>query len=718
MHNRDGRFPKRGPGGPSSWEYEHQSADHAYGDGYYDHHLADYSPRGRGGGRGRPRRGRSGGRDVQHHPESGYMSPPPNQLRSHMPYQARAQPQPQPLAPPNILYATFAAKAQGTMPSLILRSGAASGSSTIAKPCFKYHLMDLLNHQPRKLPQILSKHHQTPDQSFKTQYIDIILQGCTDSRCPWQHDLGNMYIMPQCRAPSGDHLSSTDCPRQPTCVFLHVEDCMPGSTPVHTPSAIMPEFTNIAQYTEWKSTLAGQCTHQPQSAAPWQSAMQHNINAAPSDFVAARVVHLSTPQMPPLATQHEVEPTTAMTTPNAASVMLAELVCKFDLALFEQLGSGSNPDAPISKLTALHPILKVLAKPEFNCTLATAYMTGVLTPPTLTYLSSITTHASNTEMHKLINIFSRGAHTFANVPPMDIDSPILISIINTLKLTGFDPTDNGCKIFIHMYLRVRCVKKYHPTTNVNLLNDYNFEAFYRIRTSHDSPDLQHTTMLDTCQIQALAYLLHCFHTDVVSTNNTHTSHFEAQVATYLKDATNIFGLLDRCLLASISPDYNESPIKMDGRLGKATRGNTVLNRAHGLYTNYTGMKSRSCIQISDTSATVMEPGWLGFCYPPAIPVIDKYGFCSYVLFSVYVLGTKPNEKHSSSSHFCVDRINNRLHYTIDNIRFTDNSTNFTNKQFASDEGKLKSEYQNQITLRWMHKIHKQNAKILQLLHSQ
>ena len=157
---------------------------------------------------------------------------------------------------------------------------------------------------------------------------------------------------------------------------------------------------------------------------------------------------------------------------------------------------------------------------------------------------------------------------------------------------------------------------------------------------------------------------------------------------------------------------------MDGRLGKATRGNTVINIAHGLHTNYTGMKSISCIQISDTSATVMEPGWLGLCYPPAIPVIDKYGFCAYVLFSVHVLGTKPNEKHSSSSHFCVDRINNRLHYTIDNIRFTDNSTNFTNKQFASDEGKLKSEYQNQITLRWMHKIHKQNAKRLQLLHSQ
>ena len=333
-------------------------------------------------------------------------------------------------------------------------------------------------------------------------------------------------------------------------------------------------------------------------------------------------------------------------------------------------------------------------------------------------------HTSNAELQILMDIFSRGARTFADVPPLGMDSPILVRIINTLMLTGFDPNDNGCKVFTHLYLRIICVKKYHPDTHIALLNNYDFKAFYRIRMVHDTSNPHRTSILDIDQIHALEYILHCFHTDVRPTTNTNASHFEAQVATYVKDATNIFNILDGCLLAWKSPDYHESPIRLDGRVGKHTLGNTVINRLHGLYNNYNAMKSRSYIQASDTSATCMEPGWIGFCYPPAVPITDKYGVCSYILYMVHVLGTKPNEGHSSSSHFCVDRINNCLHYTVDNVRFTDNATNVGNKQqsnahYTTDFERFKNytDQQMQITKRLLHKIVNQNAKLLRQMHN-
>ncbi len=192
----------------------------------------------------------------------------------------------------------------------------------------------------------------------------------------------------------------------------------------------------------------------------------------------------------------------------------------------------------------------------------------------------------------------------------------------------------------------------------------------------------------------------------------------------MKDATNILNKLDGCILAWKSTDYHESQIRLDGRVGKHTLGKTVINRLHGLYNHYNAMKSISYIQASDTSATFMEPGWIGFFFPPAVPITDKYGVCSYILYMVHVLGTKPNEGHSSSSHFCVDRINNHLHYTVDNVRFTDNATNFGNKQqsnahYTTDFERFKNytDQQMQITKRLLHKIVNQNAKLLRQMHN-
>jgi len=64
----------------------------------------------------------------------------------------------------------------------------------------------------------------------------------------------------------------------------------------------------------------------------------------------------------------------------------------------------------------------------------------------------------------------------------------------------------------------------------------------------------------------------------------------------------------------------------------------------------------------------VEPGWTG-CFGPGQCVNNrnKYALFSNVICLNHVLDTKPNHTHSSASQFSVDRIDNALHYSIDNI---------------------------------------------------
>ena len=91
------------------------------------------------------------------------------------------------------------------------------------------------------------------------------------------------------------------------------------------------------------------------------------------------------------------------------------------------------------------------------------------------------------------------------------------------------------------------------------------------------------------------------------------------------------------------------------------------------------MLNRANTDEASESDISVDPAWLGFHYPSHVSLMDKYSFTSYGIWMSSALGSKPNHTHSSSSNFHVERYNNSLHYTIDNIRWTDSGTNFKNK---------------------------------------
>jgi hypothetical protein len=128
----------------------------------------------------------------------------------------------------------------------------------------------------------------------------------------------------------------------------------------------------------------------------------------------------------------------------------------------------------------------------------------------------------------------------------------------------------------------------------------------------------------------------------------------------------------------MSGDYKCSPLKFDGR--RKNTELTVINRSHPIYTNYSGMLTRANTDDVSESDIYIDPAWVGFHHPSHVTLMDKYGFCSYAMWMCAALGTKPNHTHSSSSNFHVDRYNNCLHYTIDNVRWTDSGTNYKNKE--------------------------------------
>jgi hypothetical protein len=137
------------------------------------------------------------------------------------------------------------------------------------------------------------------------------------------------------------------------------------------------------------------------------------------------------------------------------------------------------------------------------------------------------------------------------------------------------------------------------------------------------------------------------------------------------------GMVNTCMLFYHSPDYLptiSSPVK------PAVRGSHVfLQPMHPLYANWTAMLQRTSNMHLSHHDVQVEPCWIGCYWPEHCLSKDKFGFFSYVIWADYILGTKPNHTHSSSSLFCVDRINNALHYSIDNIRWASNATNYWNR---------------------------------------
>jgi len=163
-------------------------------------------------------------------------------------------------------------------------------------------------------------------------------------------------------------------------------------------------------------------------------------------------------------------------------------------------------------------------------------------------------------------------------------------------------------------------------------------------------------------------MMHCarglkfmFHT----LSSMHKELFVDSFAAYVKHAP-FMRMVNDCMLTYRSPDYHLT-VSMPVR--PALRGSHIIMQAsHPSYTNFTAMHHRTSNPQWSYHNVQVEPGWTGCFWPGVCVNMDKYVFYSYVIWLDHVLCTKPNHTHSSASQFCSDRINNALHYSIDNIR--------------------------------------------------
>jgi hypothetical protein len=153
-----------------------------------------------------------------------------------------------------------------------------------------------------------------------------------------------------------------------------------------------------------------------------------------------------------------------------------------------------------------------------------------------------------------------------------------------------------------------------------------------------------------------------------------TELFLDSFAAYFKHAP-FMRLVNECMLTYSSPDY-----KLPTSVRPALRGShIILQSSHSLYTNWAAMVQRTSAPHMSRHDVQIEPGWTGCFWPGHCNSKDKCAFFSYVIWLDHILGTKPNHTRSSASQFCVDRVNNALHYSIDDIRWASDATNFWNK---------------------------------------
>ena len=129
------------------------------------------------------------------------------------------------------------------------------------------------------------------------------------------------------------------------------------------------------------------------------------------------------------------------------------------------------------------------------------------------------------------------------------------------------------------------------------------------------------------------------------------------------------------------PYISEPILHLDGR--RLNSKIAVVHREHPLFSNFAALLNR-IHTLGSHKAVCVDPAFIGTQFPAAsCPAMDKCAFAAFVLDLDDILGSKPNVSHSSSSYNCLDRYNNFLHYTIDNMRWADSATNFQNKPKSS-----------------------------------
>ena len=298
---------------------------------------------------------------------------------------------------------------------------------------------------------------------------------------------------------------------------------------------------------------------------------------------------------------------------------------------------------------------------------------------TMTTISAVIYTAIEYQLSYMVACFSR-AHAFTRVPILGTTSIPVQHVINAMiKASPFSYEDacrdKGFCIYVQLYIRLHCTPGsispflfYQTSTGVQ-----GGGIYYLPRTSTKSFA---PSYLDREQVIALALALHHYNQDNPSLQNMRLELFVDSFAAYFKNAP-FMRMVNDCMLTYRSPDYDPT-VSMPVR--PALRGKYVIIQAsHPLYTNFTAMLQRTSNPLGSHHNVQVEPCWTGCFWPGLCINKDKYAFFSFTIWLDHVLGTKPNHTHSSSSQFCVDRINNALHYSIDNTRWASNVTNFWNK---------------------------------------
>jgi hypothetical protein len=306
---------------------------------------------------------------------------------------------------------------------------------------------------------------------------------------------------------------------------------------------------------------------------------------------------------------------------------------------------------------------------------------GATRPPfSLLHMYAVVYTSDEYQLSILVSCFSR-AFTFQRVPILSTTYHAVQHIVRLLIAASPFSYENVCQntgfcVYVQLYIRLHCTPgNILPELFYQLDPDTHKAGIYYLPRTTSTQHVHTHHGLDHEQVTALAFALHHYNTDIPSLHNMKQHLFLDSFSAYFKHAP-FMRMTNECLLTYRSPDYLP---EFAFPLRQARRGpHIIVQTLHPLYTNWAAMLQRTSTPHTTHHNVQVEPCWTGCFWPGHCVSKDKLAFFSYVIWVDYILGTKPNHSHSSSSLFCVDRINNALHYSIDNIRWASNATNFWN----------------------------------------
>ena len=614
---------------------------------------------GRNGGRGGGRHGRGGARGDGRK-GSTPSTPSASTPTSVMERGGGSEPR---TAPLEAWFAIHNAQRALIAQPLILRT---TGLPSDHAACYAHMMSEKIHAQPACVHGLLSrfKDHPMIDDAYTATFTALLRAGCphrTPQKCTFVHVLGDIYDMPVCK-------HGMACPtKHSTCVLIHESPTVVTAVVDSTPSASMQAMAQA---------MAEQFSvHLSQALVPVLAAIKAQPLATtavpqPQPHQAQPTVLL---QPQPLTTTVVHQPVRGVTFAPTLHTMPEHTSTE------EIITPGMMEQARLDSLQ-MHDTALGLMDYDYDDNRNLDYDEEGDPHFSMMTISAVLYTALDYQLSHMVACFSR-AHAFTRVPILDTTSTpvqhIIHAMIDASPFSYEDACqDKGFCTYVQLYIRLHCAPG-----NISPLLSYqtstraqNRGIYYLPRTSTESVFPSHD--LDREQVIALALALHHYNQDNPSLQNMRLELFVDSFAAYFKNAP-FMRMVNVCMLTYRSSDYDPT-VSMPVR--PALRGNhIIIQPLHPLYNNFSAMLQRTSNPQGSHHNVQVEPCWTGCFWPGFCITKDRYAFFSYTIWVDHILGTKPNHTHSSSSQFCVDRINNALHYSVDNIRWASNATNFWNR---------------------------------------